>query len=305
MDTTVTTAIDQEKCIGCGLCVQTCPARTLSMNDKKAVVSGDRCIACGHCLAVCPSDAVSVAVLGQGSGAGQVHMHGFSFERSCLKPGDYDEVGLARLMASRRSCRIFDEHQPLSREILEDLVSFARMAPSASNNQMWTFTLLPDRLSVVRLVDEVAAAFDAINAMATNPLARLAMKLLGKKDLENWRANYMESMVNRLNQWRDDGWDRFFYHAPAAMVIACKNEANMPVADCNLAAQNVMLAAHAMGLGSCYIGYAVNALGRRAEARRAIGLPEGETAHVVLALGKCKEKFQRQAGRLPTEVRWA
>ena len=305
MDTAVTTAIDQEKCIGCGLCVQTCPARTLSMDGDKAMVSGERCIACGHCLAVCPSDAVSVSALGQGSDAGQVPMNSFSFDRSYLKPGDFDPAQLARLMASRRSCRAFDEHKPLSRETLEDLVSFARMAPSASNNQMWTFTLLPDRLSVVRLLDEVAAAFDAINAMAQNPLARLAMKLLGKNDLENWRANYMESMVTRLNQWRDDGWDRFFYHAPAAMVIACKNEANMPVADCNLAAQNVMLAAHAMGLGSCYIGFAVNALKRRAEARRAVGLPEGETAHVVLALGKCKEKFQRQAGRLSAEVRWA
>ncbi len=305
MDTAVTTAIDQEKCIGCGLCVQTCPARTLSMNDDKAVVSGERCIACGHCLAVCPSDAVSVTALGQGPDAGQVPMNSFRFDRSYLKPGDFDPAQLARLMASRRSCRVFDENQPLSREILEDLVSFARMAPSASNNQLWTFTLLADRKAVLAFLEEVCVAFEAINAFAADEAFVNSLDPASKRDMQYWRDNYLESMAVRLGQWRNEGWDRFFYHAPAVMVIGYKGEEGMPAADCNLAAQNVMLAAHAMGLGSCYIGFALNALKRHPGAKQVINMPDGETAHAVLALGRCKEKFQRQAGRLPAEIRWA
>ena len=60
IDRTVTTIIDVDTCIGCGECVKVCPNQTISMQDGKAVVTGDRSLNCGHCAAVCPVDAVRV-----------------------------------------------------------------------------------------------------------------------------------------------------------------------------------------------------------------------------------------------------
>jgi len=67
--------------------------------------------------------------------------------RDWLPHGDFDTAGLARLMASRRSCRNYSD-RPIDRAILEDLVGIGITAPSGTNCQYWTFTLLPERRHV-------------------------------------------------------------------------------------------------------------------------------------------------------------
>ncbi len=52
--------IDEEKCIGCGLCANTCRQSAIEMVDGKAkVVRDDACDGIGRCLPVCPVDAIS------------------------------------------------------------------------------------------------------------------------------------------------------------------------------------------------------------------------------------------------------
>jgi len=59
-----------------------------------------------------------------------------------------------------------------------------------------------------------------------------------------------------------------FYHAPSLIVISASQTGPWAVEDCSLAAENLMLAAHASGLGTCWIGFA----------QAWLGTAEGKTA---------------------------
>ncbi|MBE3583294.1 MAG: electron transfer flavoprotein subunit alpha [Limnochordaceae bacterium] len=48
------------KCIGCQLCVSTCPFGALDMAEGVAVSNPDKCTGCGLCLVPCPTDALEL-----------------------------------------------------------------------------------------------------------------------------------------------------------------------------------------------------------------------------------------------------
>ncbi|MBM4018596.1 MAG: 4Fe-4S dicluster domain-containing protein [Planctomycetes bacterium] len=51
-----------DKCIGCTLCAQHCPAEAIAMTPyERHVIDAAKCIRCGTCKQVCPSGAVSVS----------------------------------------------------------------------------------------------------------------------------------------------------------------------------------------------------------------------------------------------------
>lgn len=56
--------VDVNKCVGCGLCVKSCPTMSLTLETVKAGGAGITCVKCGKCVDVCPKGAARFAVRG-------------------------------------------------------------------------------------------------------------------------------------------------------------------------------------------------------------------------------------------------
>ena len=105
--------INEEKCIGCGLCAKDCPAARIRVDEGKAVWSGE-CIQCGHCVAVCPRAAVSIPEYDMDD------VEEYDPETFAIQPENF-----LHAVKFRRSIRNFKDRK-LERECLEQILQAGR-----------------------------------------------------------------------------------------------------------------------------------------------------------------------------------
>lgn len=293
-------AIDVECCTGCGLCVPVCPHEMLEVSEGRVHAVSDDCMGCGHCEAACPAGAIEAAM----PDAEASRFSTFEAVGEWLGFGQPDTAQLVRLMRSRRSTRNFKD-KPVSREMLEDLARIGATAPSGTNSQRWTFNIAPDRSAVMRVGDVVGAFFRRLNRMAERAWVREGLRLLGRRELHDYYHGHYASVCDAMARYAATGEDLLFHGAQAAIAVGSRPGASCPAEDALLATQNILLAAHSLGLGTCLVGYVVEAARRDAAIGRAFGMPEGEPVYSVIALGWPDEHWSRTAGRAMPVVRWA
>lgn len=291
--------IDSNLCTGCGVCLSVCPTGTIRLIGGTAVVTEAESIYCGHCEAACPEGAVRVTATDEEMSQFKT----FAAEKKWLSYGDYNTSGLVQLMASRRSCRCFTE-QAVDRDVLEDLIKIGITAPSGSNSQLWTFTVLPTRKAVVSFAERIADYYERLNKTAENALLRLSLKLTGRGELDAYYHSYYGRVKEALDEWHVSGKDPLFHGSPAVIIIGSRPGGSCPTEDALLATQNILLAAHSIGLGSCLIGFAVASMKKDRSIQKELGIPEEEDVHAVIALGHPAEFYQRPAGRKKVTPRY-
>ncbi len=145
------------------------------------------------------------------------------------------------IILSRRSIRRYQSDRPVPRGVLEDILAAATWAPSAHNRQPWRFV--------------------AITSPTVRQDLALAMGARLRADLtaDNVPSEVIEKDVSRSFS-RING-------APA-LILACMSMADMDrypdpkraaaervmaMQSTALAVQNLLLAAHAEGLGACWM----------------------------------------------------
>ncbi len=158
-------------------------------------------------------------------------------------------------LLTRRSVRTYLP-APVPDDLITQVLLAGQRACTARGAQPWHFVVVTDR----KLLSWVNG--EAIAALLTS----------GK-----------DALAERARQ---SGFD-VFHQAPVVVFVAGLGESVYAVTDCANATQNMAVAAHALGLGSCYtttfhVGFGG---GQEAELSRRLRLPDGYTPLYALALG--------------------
>jgi nitroreductase len=95
---------------------------------------------------------------------------------------------------------------------------------------------------------------------------------------------------------------QIFYHAPVLVVISATEQGPWIVEDCALAAENLMLAAYADGLGTCWIGFAQGFLNTPA-GKKALDLPAAWVSVAPIIMGYPNAATPSVA-RMEPAVKW-
>ncbi|MBB6305194.1 nitroreductase family protein [Rhizobium leucaenae] len=180
---------------------------------------------------------------------------------------------LAEAIYGRRATRAFAS-QPVAKAVLERLVDAAIQAPTAVNQQPWDFAIVRGQ---ARLKQIAQTAKQHMSNIIESELQHHFRSDLGDPDFD------------------------IFYHAPVLIVISAK-VGEWAIEDASLAAENLMLTAHALGLGSCWIGFAQRWL-ETDEGRSSIRLPSNFLPVAPIILGY-PAKQMPAVPRKPPVVRW-
>ena len=65
--------VDEERCIGCGTCVEKCQFGALALQDGHVAVDAAGCMGCGVCVNTCPQEALSLARLAERPAPLEIH----------------------------------------------------------------------------------------------------------------------------------------------------------------------------------------------------------------------------------------
>lgn len=165
---------------------------------------------------------------------------------------EFDDV-----LSGRRSVR---NYQPdaIAEDIINQLIDDAIKAPTAMNMQPWAFGIIRN----TRMLDDYSE--------------KIKRSLLANIDNTPWFLQYKDYFGSPEYH--------VFYNAPALIVIYATTPGPISQIDCTLAAENLMLSARNMGLGTCWIGFANEFLDQPA-LKKELGVPSEYTVIAPIIVG--------------------
>jgi nitroreductase len=170
------------------------------------------------------------------------------------------KVSVLDAIHERRSVRAYSPQRLDQATVRRKLLDAAVWAPTAVHEEPWAFVIVQDVAALKSLSDRAKTIF-AAEARRTPP-----------------------GQASHLLEILDNPDFNIFYNAGTLIIICGRPKGPFVVADCWLAAQNLLLAAHAMGLGSCVIGFAVPAL-NTPEIKTELGIPAECSAIAPIIVG--------------------
>ncbi|MBP7401462.1 MAG: nitroreductase [Clostridia bacterium] len=186
------------------------------------------------------------------------------------------------VLLSRRSIRAYAD-RPVPRDLLDEVLHAGQHAPSGGNSQFCRFTVILSREVLDRLNRTARTSFAAMEVtpgMYPSKASAIRRSKVGPTD--------------------------FFYGAPVLVLVSNRQSHPNAMADSACAIENMMLAATALGLGSCWINqihWLTDDPAMRA-CLTELGIEEGETVCGSVALGYAAQQPAVPLARTGNRIDW-
>ena len=303
------------RCLGCGL-------------EKPEFVGiqyfGKICIACHNCEAICPQGALSFPAYYKVVEGRWAYTFDYPEKKGLGmpnplqldKPAPLEEIesqitGVEKTIYTRRSVRVY-KPDPVPREIINRVLEAGRFAPSAGNCQGWKFVVLTNRQLMNELSDSTKKFLGIFTKLyqGKDPLRTIAKKALAFIKPNSIDQRPMVAIQALLTPKFGDGQLDTFFNAPVSILFLTHHlHISEPELGMGICAQNMVLAAHSLGLGTCYVGFVSNALNldpiTKKKFRKKLGIawPYDNVA-TVLTLGYPAVQVDRPVDREFPIVDW-
>jgi nitroreductase len=168
---------------------------------------------------------------------------------------------------------------------IRTLLAMAVEAPTAMHREPWAFVIVQDRAILRRLSDRVKSHWQSTaphaehHVLAAVPEARGFLEALARPDFN------------------------VFYDAGSLILICVRPTSRFVSADCWLAAENLMLAACGMGLGTCVVGGAISAL-NLPEVKAELSIPTDVELIAPIIIGVPRGITAPTSRRAPEILSW-
>ncbi len=182
------------------------------------------------------------------------------------------EMDIFQAILARRSVRSYTRQRVTHKTIMALLTGAAR-APAVLHEEPCAFVIIQDRELLQTLSDY------------TRPLL-------------NTRPEIYDNVSIQVSNHPDFN---LFYDAGTLIIICTRSAAPFAEANCWLAAENLILAACGMNLGTCIIGAALPAM-KTLELKPRFGIPDQFEAVVPIVLGWPRGEARRVPRKAPVIV---
>ena len=159
-------------------------------------------------------------------------------------------MNVIECIKTRRSVRRFSD-ELISKELFEEIIDLARMAPTWKNTQTLRYMLIQDKEIINKICEDCLLGFEH-NSKTVSKCNNLVLLLQ-----VNGRCGYERD--GSFTTSKGTGWEMF---------------------DAGIAAQTFCLAAHDKGIGSVILGIFDDA-----KIAEVVGIPEGQTVAAVIPIG--------------------
>lgn len=284
---TTSIRIDSKTCIRCGKCVRVCPSVifTQETSDREIVLQHTAsCLVCGHCVGVCPTSSVLHSDFPPEK-VHPIHPEGLPTPEQVML-----------LIKSRRSNRAFSKNE-VPMEKLDLILEAAHRAPTGTNSQTVSFTLVTDPEKIKKVVELTIEVFLELGKKLSNPFIKPILKQIIPD------AYKYLPYLDKLKKEYEAGNDPILRKATALLLFHTPRKNRLGCQDANLAYQNGSLMAESLGISQFYTGFLCLAMEQDKKKRIPEFLGIEEKVHAGMGLGIPSFAFRNYIDRKDMEVR--